>query len=104
MKKILIVRPDRIGDFLIFSSILKYYRDLFKDFEIHLLVIPLVKPLAEHCPYVDKVILFDSEISIIESPVRFLKQAKNLQANFYEKVIYPIYARNRDKIAIGVPI
>jgi len=100
VSKILIIRPDRIGDFVIFSSALKYYRQLFKDYQIHLLVIPQVKPIAENCPYVDYVFCFDPEASFFKTPVKFLKQLKVLRNNFYDKIIYPVYSRNRDEIAL----
>ncbi len=45
MRKILIVRPDGIGDFIIFSAVLEYYAKFCSEYRIDLLCYPKVKEL-----------------------------------------------------------
>lgn len=59
MKRILLLRLDRIGDFVLFSSVLPQLREYFKGNSLTLLVNSLVAPLAEECPFVDDVISVD---------------------------------------------
>jgi len=54
-KRLLLVRTDSIGDFILFSPCLQYYRNLFPDYEITLVLRNEVAPLAELCPHVDAV-------------------------------------------------
>ncbi|MBU1863196.1 MAG: glycosyltransferase family 9 protein [Candidatus Omnitrophica bacterium] len=99
-KKLLLVRTDGIGDFIIFSPMLKYYRELFSGYDIHLVVIPLVVSLTQNNPYIDKVIPFDQEINFFGNPIRYIKQMMILRSVYYDKVIYPIYERNRDSVVL----
>ena len=57
--KVLIVRPDAVGDFVIFSGVLHYFRKLYSNARISLLVQKNVAELANSCPHIDEVILFD---------------------------------------------
>lgn len=58
-KRLLIVRTDSIGDFILFSGCLQYYRQLYHDYEITLVVRSEVVPLAETCPHIDRVWALD---------------------------------------------
>ncbi len=53
--RVLLLRLDAIGDFVLFTSILPYLRKKFGDDFLSLVVNPIVEPLAEGCPYVDEV-------------------------------------------------
>ncbi|MBK5276440.1 MAG: glycosyltransferase family 9 protein [Desulfuromonadales bacterium] len=54
-KRLLLVRTDSIGDFILFSPCLVHYREHFPEYEITLLVSDAVLNLAEMCPHVDSV-------------------------------------------------
>jgi len=54
-QRVLIIKLDHIGDFVLFSSSLKAYRELFPKSILTLLVQDCVFNLAETCPYVDEV-------------------------------------------------
>ena len=56
MKSLLILRPDNIGDCVLFSGTLRYYRELFPDYKIVLAIKSNIIPLFEYCPYIDKTI------------------------------------------------
>lgn len=57
--KILVVQPDLIGDFLLFSPFLRELRRRYSTAWITLVVEPQVFNLAEHCPYVDEILFYD---------------------------------------------
>jgi lipopolysaccharide heptosyltransferase II len=60
IKRIAIIRCEpRIGDFILMSAFLREIRELFPQAEIHLVVCSPTRPLAERCPYVDRIIIFD---------------------------------------------
>jgi ADP-heptose:LPS heptosyltransferase len=58
-RHILILRPDNIGDCVLFSGALRWIRDKYVDSQIHLAVKPHIRNLFELCPYVDRVVSFD---------------------------------------------
>ena len=55
-QNILIVRPDAIGDFVIFSNILPYFRTLHPEAKISILLQDSIAQLAQDCPYSDEMI------------------------------------------------
>ena len=57
-KSILLLRPDAIGDSILFSGTLKWYRKLYEGWTITLAVQEINIPLLENCPYVDRLIDF----------------------------------------------
>ena len=56
MLSILVVRLDRIGDFILMSPFLRELRRSFPAARISLLVRPVVAELARRCPYVNEVL------------------------------------------------
>jgi ADP-heptose:LPS heptosyltransferase len=54
-RRVLIVRPDHLGDVILTSAFLREFRKNWPDAEITLLVDPASRPLVEHCPYVDHI-------------------------------------------------
>lgn len=76
--KILILREDSIGDFVLFSCALEQYRKLYPNSHIVLLVASNVLDLAKDCPYVDEVWSMDVRrfrTSLVEK-VRWLHQVR----------------------------
>src|SRR4029453_4128088 len=55
----LVVRNDGIGDVVLTTPLLRALRDTFPEAWISLVVRPAVKELAELCPHVDEVLVFD---------------------------------------------
>lgn len=94
MKRILILRPDRIGDFVIFSGVLKYYHEVFSDYKIDIICHESVKDLAKACPYFDNVFVFSEKMFLGGiNRLKFLIFKRNLKKRTYEKAIYPVYSR-----------
>ncbi len=57
--RILILRLDAIGDFVLFSGALPHLRKMFPQDEITLALHSAVAPIAEQCPYVDNILPID---------------------------------------------
>jgi ADP-heptose:LPS heptosyltransferase len=104
-KKLLIVRTDAIGDFIIFTGTLPYFRELYSSshWEITLLGSKECKIIAEFVKsgIISSEPVFDHFLSINRSAFsrnliyRFQLQ-KFLQSLSYDLVIYPVYSRTRD--------
>ena len=96
MKRILIIRPDNLGDFVIFSGVLKYYADLFKDYKIDLICKDNVVELAQNCPYIDRIIPYNKKILAWKKILKKILFKLKLKKITYNKVIYPLYSRSSD--------
>jgi ADP-heptose:LPS heptosyltransferase len=59
IKRVLIIANDEIGDFVLVSPFLREIRANFPGCEIHLVIRTLTRALAERCPYIDRLIVFD---------------------------------------------
>ncbi len=57
-KKILILRPDSIRDYVLFSGCFRYIKDFFKECHISIFVQNHIAELAQKNPFVDEVIPF----------------------------------------------
>ncbi|MBN2590858.1 MAG: glycosyltransferase [Sedimentisphaerales bacterium] len=94
-QKILIVRPDAIGDYIIFSSSLKYFKKLYPDARIHILVQKRIAELARPCPYIDEVITFESREKIINDSEYAGQIIRRLQEYKFDIAINPVYSRDK---------
>jgi len=94
--KILIVRSDSIGDLVIFGGSFQYFRQLYSNSYITLVVADKAGDLAQVNPYIDKVITFnrDKIVSDQEYAGQFIRQ---IQAEEYDVAICP--AHSRDKVS-----
>ena len=92
-KKLLIIKPDSIGDFVIFSGYLKYIRKYFSDYEILMVVRNTVKDIALMDKSVDEVISFDRTKFEKDRKysLSFITELKNLKA---EIVLHPVFSRD----------
>ena len=92
-KKILIIRPDAIGDFVIFSGVLKHFRDLYKDAKISVLVQEHIAELAQSCPYIDDVIEFNRAKAASDQPY-YQSFLEHLKAARFDIAINAVYSRD----------
>ena len=91
-KKALIVRPDAIGDFIVFSNCLSYFRQLHPDARISMLMQDKVAVLAQHCPFIDEVITFqESQVSDGQYRAGLITK---LQNKHFDITYYPVYSRS----------
>ena len=86
IRSIVLIRLDEMGDFVIFSSVLRSLRQSFPQARITLVLCDWIRPLAELCPYVDEVVPFPSRgpkwWQFILGPFRALKIAMRLHGPF----------------------
>ena len=61
IRSIALIRLDEMGDFVIFSSILRSVRESFPASHITLILTDWVCPLAAACPYIDEVVPFPTD-------------------------------------------
>jgi len=91
-RKLLIVRIDAIGDFIIFSPMLKYYRMLYPDYHISLLVNVLVLDLAQRFDEINELIGFDRK-KFNRNLIYRMILLKKIKEEAFDIVIYPTYSR-----------
>ncbi|MHC4644170.1 MAG: glycosyltransferase [Planctomycetota bacterium] len=101
-KKILIVRPDAIGDFVIFSGVLKHFRDLYQDAKISILTQEHIGELAQNCPYVDEAIGFNRARAMSDHQY-YRDFLERLKARRFDVAINPVYSRDvvSDALTLG---
>lgn len=104
-KQLLIVKPDAIGDFVLFTGVLPYFRDIYpnQEWEITFLGGKYSKTIAEFVKsdVISSRSVFDSFISIDNAAFRTnliyrFKFQKKIQQLFFDLVISPVYSRNRN--------
>ena len=97
IRSIALIRLDEMGDFALFSSILRPLRQAFPGARITLVLCDWICPLAELCPYVDKVIPFPSSgpkwWQFMLGPFRALRIALQFDRHF-DLVINPRFDRD----------
>jgi ADP-heptose:LPS heptosyltransferase len=57
--RLTVLRPDHLGDHVLFSGAWKHLRTLWPDAEITLFAAPFASNLFEYCPYIDKILPID---------------------------------------------
>ncbi|MCK9613965.1 MAG: glycosyltransferase family 9 protein [Candidatus Omnitrophica bacterium] len=92
IKKLLIVRIDNIGDFVIFSPMLKYYRMLYPNYHITLLVNRLALELAKRFDEMNALIAFDRR-KFNRDLIYKRRLLKKIKEEEFDVVIYPTYSR-----------
>lgn len=103
VQRILILKPDNIGDLVLFSGAFKHIRKKFPDAHITLAVQEHMLNLVELCPYVDKCVSLKSLswwywiekknipfVSLFQSIVRRLDRIRTMLVQPYDLVIYPV--------------
>jgi glycosyltransferase involved in cell wall biosynthesis/ADP-heptose:LPS heptosyltransferase len=93
VRKVLIVRSDSIGDFVIFSGALKYFKKLYPQAHITLLVSDTVADMVEACPYVDSIMYFNR--ARIEQDIKCMTELVNvIREEHYDIAIAPALSRD----------
>ena len=100
LKFILILRPDNIGDCVLFSGTLKYYKKLYPDSIITLAVKKHIIPLFENCPYIDRIIDY-KKLSYIRFHKKHLTRI-NTFIKIYLKIITKLIIPRYDIIICPV--
>jgi ADP-heptose:LPS heptosyltransferase len=56
VRRVFVLRPDNLGDVVLFSGALRHLRTLYPNAEVDLCVKRYVRNLVEACPYVDRIV------------------------------------------------
>lgn len=91
--KVLIVRIDALGDFVIFSPLIKYYKNLFGDKNTYFLLNRKIKQLAQILIHPDQIIEFDDNM-FKTSLLYKLKLFFKLYKENYTTTVHPTFSRN----------
>jgi ADP-heptose:LPS heptosyltransferase len=94
LRRVLVVRPDEIGDVVMTIPFLRELRRNLPQARISLLIKPALRNLAELCPYVDELIVYDREINgsfvTLRSWARMIRFARReLWPRHFELAIFP---------------
>ncbi|UCC96701.1 MAG: glycosyltransferase [Phycisphaerales bacterium] len=100
-KRVLIVRADSIGDFVIFSGALPYYRKIYPNAHVAIVVSQGVGSLAEVCPFIDEVITFD-RARMCSQPNYASEFIADVRNKKFDVAICP--ALSRDKVSEFIAI
>ncbi|MHC4622304.1 MAG: FkbM family methyltransferase, partial [Planctomycetota bacterium] len=93
-QKVLIVKTDGIGDFVIFSGALPYYRRLYPESHISIVVRECSRELADACPYIDEVIVNNRKSMVYDNDYA-RAFVERIQATRFDVAICPIYSRDK---------
>lgn len=77
MKKLLVIRNDKIGDFMLCFPAFAILKQSAPEWEITALVPPYTAPLASLCPYIDKVLVDTSNKQDKQAMAETLQAVKN---------------------------
>ncbi|MDD5097164.1 MAG: lipopolysaccharide heptosyltransferase II [Candidatus Omnitrophica bacterium] len=86
LKRILIVRTDRIGDVLLSTPVIKALRQKYPQAYISMMVAPYAKDIVENNPYLDEVIVYDKD-GLHKSWLRSLKFASRLKKKKFDLAV-----------------
>lgn len=64
VRKILVIRLDRIGDMVLTIPLLRSLKKNFPQAQIYVLCSFVTKDLVEFCPYVDHVLVYDEKLNL----------------------------------------
>lgn len=103
MERVLIFRPDNIGDIVLFSGVVRHLRAVHSKAHITLAVQPHAINLIEFCPYADKIISVDELVTwrklqrkAVRGSFRFagtlkaFERMRDYVAPSFDRVIYPV--------------
>ena len=93
-KRILLIRTDAIGDFVLWLDVAKTIREYYKEYQITLICNELVADLANNIPYFDNIISIKPLIFHKNLIYRY-KILKSISVFSYEKAIHFPYTRHQ---------
>ncbi len=98
-KKILLIRNDKLGDFMLAFPAFARLKRSYPDAELHILVPEYTRPLADACEYIDQVIIDPGK------KAGFWTLAQQLRSQHYDVAI-ALYSTTRIALATflaGIP-
>ena len=103
-KRILIARTDRLGDVVLSTPVIRYFREKYPDSYIAFMTRPYARDIVKNDPYIDEVILYDKDYShkSLFGTIRF---ALSLKGKRFDTAI-ALHPTNRTHLifyAAGIP-
>jgi ADP-heptose:LPS heptosyltransferase len=93
--KILLIKLDAIGDFVLFTSVLPHIRQLYKHAHLTLLVQEQVRSFADVSPYVDEVLSID--LASFHSRKSYQREIlEHIRVRQFDMMINAMYTRTID--------
>lgn len=90
-KHILIIRSDKLGDNVLFTGALKYFKGAYRNSVIDLAINSEIKALYKNCPYIDNIIDFKALSYVTNYKYALLnkviKKGRKLFFEFYYKFL-----------------
>jgi ADP-heptose:LPS heptosyltransferase len=82
-KKILVIRNDKIGDFMLAWPALSLLKKQYPDSRVSVLVPSYTEPMAKLCPWIDEVVIDDHHKSLLSDALALSQklQKKNFDAS-----------------------
>lgn len=104
MKKILIIRTDRLGDVILSTPVLRSVRENLPESHIAVMVKPYTRECVEGNPYIDEVIVYDKE-NRERSLFGSLRFAMNLRKKRFDTalILHPANRVNLVAFLAGIP-
>lgn len=102
-KKILIIRPDSIGDALLGASVIPYLARHFSQATISVVCQPMLTELYQACPHISQVIALDKKQFCTDQIYRH-QFLGDLHKQSFDLVLNPVYSRelSMDHIATQI--
>lgn len=105
--ELLILRPDNIGDVVLFSGCLEHIRHIYPDCRITLAVQPHIVNLVELCPWVDRVVAIKVRrrgnapwSSFVHVMAMGFDRLRSGLTRAYDKVVFPIKSPDLDQLVL----
>lgn len=95
-KKILVIRNDKIGDFMLAWPSFSMLKKQYPDAEITALVPKYTADLAKQCPWIDRILIDTEQASFIRD---ILLLSRNIKHNNFDHSI-SLYSETRTSIAL----
>jgi ADP-heptose:LPS heptosyltransferase len=88
VKRLLILRTDALGDFILFSALLPYIKRKYKEYEITMVVNPIASDLVKLFPYINNTILYDAKANRLKDHINFINKIieRKFEIVFYAQV------------------
>lgn len=105
-KKVLIVKPDALGDQVLFSGILPAVRGAFEGHEVTILVQESVASFYEACPHIDRILVLDRGRFYRDVAYAF-RRVREIRRERFSAVLHLSFSRDpagdQISIASGAP-
>lgn len=94
--KILVIRNDKLGDFMLAWPAFALLKNQFPETEITALVPEYTTPMAEHCQWIDRILIDNRHDSALTDVIEL---AKNINRNNYD-VSISLFSESRTSFAL----